>query len=80
MVSRKDLNSAELETVRISKNTTTVVTANDEVPTKEDALGLVEKKKCCNDTDLITCDASLRQREDKEALRCLTCARIVTVS
>ena len=28
----------------------------------------------------ITCDASLRQREDQEALRCHTCARIVTVS
>ena len=37
MVSRKDLNSAELETVRISKSPTTVVTANGEVPTKEEA-------------------------------------------
>ena len=37
MVSRKDLNSAELETVRISKNPTTVVTANGEVQTKEEA-------------------------------------------
>ena len=37
MVSRKDLNSAELETVRISKNPTTVVTANGEVLTKEEA-------------------------------------------
>ena len=33
--SRKDLNKAELETVRISKNPTTVVTANGEVQTEE---------------------------------------------
>ena len=31
MLSRKDLNSAELETVRVSKSPTTVVTANGEV-------------------------------------------------
>ena len=37
VVSRKDLNSAELETVRISKSPTTVVTANGEVPTEEEA-------------------------------------------
>ena len=37
MVSRKDLNSAELETVRISKSPTTVVTANGELLTKEEA-------------------------------------------
>ena len=37
MVSRKDLNAAELETVRISKNPTTVVTANGEKLTKEKA-------------------------------------------
>ena len=37
VVSKKDLNKAELETVRISKNPTTVVTANDEVLTKEEA-------------------------------------------
>ena len=38
MVSRKDLNSAELETVRTSKKSpTTVVTANGEVLTKEEA-------------------------------------------
>ena len=33
-VSRRDLNSAELETVRVSKSPTTVVTANGEVLTK----------------------------------------------
>ena len=37
MVSRKDLNSAELETVRVSKSPTTVVTANGEVLAKEEA-------------------------------------------
>ena len=37
MVSRKDLNKAELKTVRISKSPTTVVTANGEVLTKEEA-------------------------------------------
>ena len=37
MVSRKDLNSAELESMRISKNPPTVVTVNGEVLTKEEA-------------------------------------------
>ena len=37
MVSRKDLNSAQLETVRASKSPTTVVTANGEVQTKGEA-------------------------------------------
>ena len=36
MVSRKDLNAAELETGRISKSPTIVVTANGEVLTKEE--------------------------------------------
>ena len=37
MVSKKDLNSAELETMRMSRNPTTVMTANGEVQTREDA-------------------------------------------
>ena len=37
MVSKKDLNKAELETVRTSKNPIMVVTANGEVQTKEEA-------------------------------------------
>ena len=37
MDSKKDLNKAELETVRISKNPTTVVTADGEVLAKEEA-------------------------------------------
>ena len=37
MVSKRDLNPAELETVRISENPTTVVTTDGEVPTKEEA-------------------------------------------
>ena len=43
MVSRKDLNSAEMETVRISKNPTTVVIANGEVLTKEQATVFVRE-------------------------------------
>ena len=37
MVSKKDLNEAELETVRISKNPMMVVTAGGEVPANEEA-------------------------------------------
>ena len=37
MLTRKDLNSAELETVRVSSNPTTVITANGEVHTNEEA-------------------------------------------
>ena len=37
MVCKRDLNSAELETMRISKSPTTVVTANGEVQTREEA-------------------------------------------
>ena len=37
MVSRRDLDKAELESVRISKNPTMVMTANDEVLAKEEA-------------------------------------------
>ena len=37
MVSKNDLDSAELETMRISRNPTTVMTANGEVQTREEA-------------------------------------------
>ena len=37
MLSRKDLNSAELETVRVSRNSTAVKTAGGEVQTNEEA-------------------------------------------
>ena len=37
MVVKKDLNSAELETMRISRNPTTVMTANGEVQIREEA-------------------------------------------
>ena len=37
MMNRKDLNSVELETVRISQCPTTVVTANGEVLTRKEA-------------------------------------------
>ena len=37
MVSKKELKSAELETMRMSRNPTTVMTANGEVQTREEA-------------------------------------------
>ena len=37
VVSKKDLNSVELETIRISRNPTTVMTANGGVQTREEA-------------------------------------------
>ena len=43
MVSKKDLNSAELETMRVSKNPTTVMTANGEVQTREEATVFVKQ-------------------------------------
>ena len=43
LVSKKDLNSAELETMRISRNPTTVMTANGEVRTTEEATVYVEE-------------------------------------
>ena len=43
MLSRKDLNSAELETVRVSKSPTTVVAANGEVQTNEEATVYVKE-------------------------------------
>ena len=43
MLSRKNLNSAELETVRVSKSPTTVVAANGEVQTREEATVFVKE-------------------------------------
>ena len=37
MVSKRDLNSDELETMRTSRSPTTVMTANGEVQTREEA-------------------------------------------
>ena len=37
MISKKDLNSAELETATTSRSPTTVITANGEVQTNEEA-------------------------------------------
>ena len=42
-VSKKDLNSAELETMRTSRSPTTVMTANGEVQTREEATVYVEQ-------------------------------------
>ena len=43
MVSKKDLNSADLETMRICKSPTTVMTANGEVQTREGATVCVKE-------------------------------------
>ena len=43
MVSKKDLNPAELETMRTSRSPTTVVTANGEVQTREEATVYVKQ-------------------------------------
>ena len=40
---RKDLNSAELETVKVSENPTTVAAANGEVQTREEATMYVKE-------------------------------------
>ena len=42
-LSRKELNSAELETARVSESPTTVVTANGEVQTKDEATVYVKE-------------------------------------
>ena len=43
MVSKRDLNSAELETVRTSRSPTKVMTANGEVQTREEATVYVKE-------------------------------------
>ena len=43
MVSKKDLNSAEMETMRTSRSPTTVMTANGEVQTREEATVYVKQ-------------------------------------
>ena len=43
MISKKDLDTAELATVRISKNPIMVVTASGEVQTREEATGFVRE-------------------------------------
>ena len=44
MVNKRDLNSAELKTMRISRIPTTVMTANDEVQTREEATVYVKEQ------------------------------------
>ena len=43
MLSRKNLNSVEFETVKVSQNATTLVTANGEVQTNEEATVYVKE-------------------------------------
>ena len=47
MVSKKDLNSAELETMRTSRSPTTAMTANGEVQTREEATVFVKQVDLC---------------------------------
>ena len=58
VVSKRDLNSAELETMRISKNPTTVMTANGEVQTRERSHGICQRlgliRNCGRNVDV--CD------------------------
>ena len=67
MVSKRDLNSAELETMRTWRSPTTVMTANGEVQTREEAT------VCVNELDLfVTVCASCRNSRSpfsREALR-----------
>ena len=55
MVSKKDLNSAELETMSTSRSPTTLMTANGEVQTREEAtvqvkqLDLFSLEKLCEE-------------------------------
>ena len=42
MVSEKDFDSAELETMRTSRSPTTVMTANGEAQTREEATGICQ--------------------------------------
>ena len=58
-LSKKDLNSAELDTFRVSRNLTTVLTANGEVQTNEEAtvyvydLDLFVTEKILEDTPAV---------------------------
>ena len=47
MVSKRDLNSAELETMRTSRSPTTVMTANGKVQTREEATVYVKELDLC---------------------------------
>ena len=51
MISRKDLNSAELKIVRTSKSATTMITANREVQTHEETLVYVKEFEYILDTE-----------------------------
>ena len=43
MISKRDIDSAELETMRLSRSPTTVMTANGEVQTREEATVFVKE-------------------------------------
>ena len=66
MISKKDLNSAEMETVTTSRSPTTVITANGEVQTNDEAtvyvkeLGIFLTMKVLEDTPAVLSLGKLR--------------------
>ena len=66
MIRRKDLNSAEVETVRISESPTTVITVNGDVQTNEEATVYVKE------LDLFL---TVKLLEDTPAVLSLGCER-----
>ena len=67
MLSRKDRNSAELETVRVSRNSATVITANGEVQTNEEATGVRQRYGFIRDVQILLrfCKTLRRPRYSK---------------
>ena len=72
MLSRKDLHSAELDTVKESRKPTTVITANREVQTKEEATVYV------NDRDLFVTQQILE--DTPQSYRLENSAKITHIS
>ena len=48
VLNKKDLNSTELDTVRVSKNPTTILAVNGEVQTHEEASVYVHENQCAD--------------------------------
>ena len=67
VVSRKDLNFAELETMRMSRSPTTVMTANGEVQTREEAMENVKELDLFVTVTLL--GRNTRSSSTREALR-----------
>ena len=59
MLSQKDLDSSELETVRVSRTSVAVITANGGVHTKEEATAYVKALELCVHSLLLPTDEVL---------------------